>query len=102
MNEMILEMIESSKMSEIDPSNDKGGRSHEELSAFVDFTDSEKHLPIPVTTNSTLFNPHHFLTHVLLSLGKYEAEIDALTHGSYRECFQAASLIGDSDETEHL
>ena len=51
MNEMILEMIESSEVSETDSSNDEGGWSHEELSAFVDFTDSEKHLPIPVTTN---------------------------------------------------
>ena len=71
MNGMILEMIESSEVSETDSSNDEGGWSHEELSAFVDFNDSEKHLPIPVTTNSTPFNPHHFITHVLLSLRKY-------------------------------
>ena len=102
MNEMILEMIKSNEMSETDLSDEEGGWSHKELSAFVDFTDSEKHLPMPVTTNSTPFNPHHFLTHVVLSLGKYDTEIAALTHGSYRECFQAASLIGDSDEREHL
>ena len=79
MNEIILEMIESSEVSETDSSNDEGGWSHKELSAFVDFNDSEKHLPIPVTTNSTPFNPHNFIIHVLLSLGKYETDPELKT-----------------------
>ena len=91
MNTMILELITSSEPSETD-----------ELLEFVDLNDSEKHLPIPVTTNSTPFNPHHFLTHVVLSLGKYDTEVDALSHRSYRESFRASGLIGNSDELEDL
>ena len=100
MNTMIMEMVASSESSETD--EESGGLSHDELLEFVDFSDSDKHLPIPVTTNSTPFNPHHFLTHVVLSLGKYDTEIDALTHGSYRESFRASGLIGNSDKLPDL
>ena len=99
MNEMIMEMVASSEASETDASQESGGWSRDELVEFVDFNDSDKHPPIPVTTNSTPFNPHHFLMHVVLSLGKYDTEIDALT---YRESFRASGLIGNSDELEDL
>ena len=57
MNETIMQMVASSESSETD--EESGGLSHDELLEFVDFNDSDKHLPIPVTTNSTPFNPHH-------------------------------------------
>ena len=100
MNAMIMEMVASSEPSETD--EESGGWGCDELVEFVDFNDSDKHLPIPVTTNSTPFNPHLFLTHIVLSLGKYDTGIDALTHGSYRESFRASGLIGNSDKMQDL
>ena len=102
MNRMIIEMIESSSSSVAEEHNEAGVWNKETLSLFVDFSCSDRHLPIPVTTNSTPFNPHHFLTHVILSLGKYDTEIDALTHSSFRDSFRAAHLIGPSDDIDDL
>ena len=71
-NEMIMELVEAQEVLGLDTSSESGGWSRENMSPFVDFTKSNDHLPIPVTTNSTPFNPHHFLMHVILSLGKYD------------------------------
>ena len=50
---------------------------------FIDTDNTARHLPIPVPSNSDPRNPHQFLTHLILSLGKYDTEVDALTHGSF-------------------
>ena len=51
-------------------------------------------LPIPVLSNTSPTNAAQFLTHIILSLGKYETEIDALTHLTSRGCLRAVGLIG--------
>ena len=62
----------------------------------------EGHLPIPVTSHSRPSNPHHFLIHIILSLGNYDTEIDALTHASIHECLIAVGLIGNDDDVNQL
>ena len=54
-----------------------------------------RNLPIPVLSNTSPTNADQFLTHTILSLGKYETEIDALTHRTSRGCLRAVGLIGD-------
>ena len=43
-------------------------------------------LPIPVLSDISPHNTIHFLIHVILSIGSYETEIDALNHPSFRSC----------------
>ena len=53
-------------------------------------------------SNSGPCNPHQFLTHRVLSLGKYDTEIDALTRASFHESLRAASLIGRNNNIDSL
>lgn len=59
--------------------------------------DGLENLPIPFTSgiNPQITNP--FFIHVVLSLGKYKTEIDALMSGGLHQCFQKTRLIGKSD-----
>ena len=50
-------------------------------------------LPIPVLSNTSPTNVTQFLTHIILSLGKYETEINALTHQTSRGCLRSVGLI---------
>ena len=59
-------------------------------------------LPIPVLSNTSPTNVTQFLTHVILSLGKYDTEIDALTHRTSRGCLKAVGLIGDRSDADSL
>ena len=59
-------------------------------------------LPIPVLSNTSPTNVTQFLTHVILSLGKYDTEIDALTHRTSRGCLKAVGLIGDQSDADSL
>ena len=59
-------------------------------------------LPIPVVSGTNPSNAHQFLTHIILSLGSYDTEIDALVHPSIRECLQYVGLIGDETNEESL
>ena len=43
-----------------------------------------------------------FLNHILLSLGRFETEIDLMMHPIVRECFRYAKLIGPADDEESL
>ena len=69
---------------------------------FIDTENIARHLPIPVPLNSDPCNPHQFLAHLILSLGKYDIEVGALTHGSFRNALRSANLIGGSDYVESL
>jgi predicted GIY-YIG superfamily endonuclease len=61
--------------------------------------DKSELLPIPVTSNPSPRNPVQFLIHVILSLGRYRTELEALTHASFRDCLREVGLIGrDTDE----
>ena len=70
----------------------------------VDFfhDDNATILPIQVLSNTSPSNAHNFLIHIILSLGKYDTEIDALTHQSIRKCLQHVALIGENEDEESL
>ena len=76
-----MELVKAYDVLQHDESGESEGWNSENMSRFVDFSEKNDHLPIVVTTNSTPFNIHHFVTHIVLSLGKYDTEVDALTHG---------------------
>ena len=48
------------------------------------FKGEEDLLPIPVVSDTSPSNAHQFLTHIILSLDKYNTEIDALVHPTIR------------------
>ena len=43
-----------------------------------------------------------FILRILLSLGLYKTEIDPIQHGSLRESFRYAKLIGPENDDEYL
>ena len=59
-------------------------------------------LPVPVMSNTSPENSVHFLVHVILSMGEYNTEIDALCHSSFRESLQKVNLIGDQRDEMSL
>ena len=59
-------------------------------------------LPVPVLSNTSPANTPHFMTHIILSLGCYKTEIDALFHPNFRECLRAVDLIGTSEDEPSL
>ena len=69
---------------------------------FIDTEDTARHLPIPVPSNSDPHNRHQFLTLLILLLGKYDTEVDALTHGSFWNALRSTNLIGGRDDVELL
>ena len=86
MNEFILDMISTNEL-----------LPNQSMKFF--YQDDTEILPVPVVSNISPKNTQHFLTHIILSLGHYETEIDALCHASFRECLQSVKLIGsDTDE----
>ena len=50
---------------------------------FIYKSDEDNLLPIPVLSTTSPENPIHFLLHIILSLGDYDTERDALTHPSF-------------------
>ncbi|MDB4430362.1 GIY-YIG nuclease family protein [bacterium] len=64
--------------------------------------DNSDNLPIPILSNTSPLNALQFLTHIILSLGEYNTEIDALTHATSRDCLRAAGLIGNATDQESL
>ena len=43
-----------------------------------------------------------FLLHIMLSLGRFETEIDIFLHRTLRECFRYCGLIGEEDDAASL
>ena len=68
---------------------------------FIHHDDSDL-LPIPVISNTTPENTIHFLIHIILSMGEYETEIDALCHSSFRSCFRETRIIGNETDEDSL
>ena len=66
------------------------------------YEDENDLLPIPVLSNTSPVNSIQFLIHIILSLGSYKTEIDALCHANFRQCLRAVKLIGTSDDFETL
>ena len=100
MNELIENMIDKIK----DKNNVTSTIIMDEINHleenFIDISTEENLLPIPVLSMISPENPIHFLIHIILSMGKYDTEIDALTHPSFRDCFKEVQLIGE-DEDEY-
>ena len=97
---MIVEnMIKIYQASEAGSTHNKESWMEDSVMYFKDEDYSlENHLPLPGTSNSSPLNSHQFLTHIVLSLGKCNTEIDGLTHASFHECSRKACLIeNDTD-----
>jgi hypothetical protein len=77
-------------------------RKREICARFDPYLNPNPNLPIPVPSDVRPTNAHQFLTHIVLSLGKYDTEIDALTNSTSRECFLKAGLIGNATDSESL
>ena len=58
--------------------------------------------PIPVYSYIRPSTQHQFILHLLLSLGRYETEIDLVRHASLRDAFRYAKLIGNNNDEESL
>jgi hypothetical protein len=58
-------------------------------------------LPIIVTSQVNPLNINKWLVHLILSMGSYVTEKDALDHPNIRKCFKHVKLIGTEDDMEH-
>ena len=80
----------------------------QEDTTFLDFIQShllhkeKEKLPIPVYSYVRPSMSHHFILHVLLSLGRFKTEIDLMNHPSLQDAFRYAKLIGTNEDEESL
>ena len=70
-----------------------------DLFIYVDECDL---LSVPILSNTSPLNTPHFLIHVILSLGRYKKEIDALCYPNFRACLRAVNIIGILDNEPSL
>ena len=63
---------------------------------------NENLLPIPVLLDTSPHNSIHFLIHIILSIGSYDTENDAMNHPSFRSCLKFVGLIGSETDTKSL
>ena len=75
--------------------------SNEDSTRFI-YKNENDILPIPVVSNTSPLNTQQFLTHVILSLGNYDTETDALCHSSFRDCLYNGDLIGNNTDQSSL
>ena len=61
---------------------------------------SEELLPIPVFSCIKPTQGASFLLHILLSMGRFETEIDLTLHENVKAYFRYAKLIGPNDDEE--
>lgn len=66
------------------------------------FDDGDRHLPIPVYSFMKPTMGPQFLHHVLLSMGRFQTELDLILQPSIRKSFEVARLIGDLDDPDSL
>lgn len=64
--------------------------------------EAEEHLPIPVFSYIKPTMGVSFILHILLSMGRFETEIDLTLHPNIKESFRYAKLIGEADDRESL
>ena len=74
MNDIVKDIINSDQLLDDD------------VSRFI-YEGNNEILPVPVVSNTSPSNTLHFLTRIILSLGYYETEIDALSHYKLQEFF---------------
>ena len=58
------------------------------------YVDSAEYLPVEVYSDIKPKLGHQFILHILLSLGKFETELDLTVQNSLRDSLQYAKLIG--------
>ena len=63
---------------------------------------SYSNLPVPVYTFTRPSMGHQFILHILLSMGRFETEVDLTLHSSLRKSLRYAKLIGPNDDNESL
>ena len=66
------------------------------------YNDEKEHLPVPVFSYIIPIMGMSFLLHVMLSIGRFETEIDVTLHESIRECLRYCHLIGTENNEESL
>ncbi len=101
MNEIVRDMMRVEEADENSLSEEDAAWKQ----SFGDFIhdDGEDLLPIPVMTDVNPSNTQQFFIHLVLSLGKYTTEIDALHRQNPRETLEATRLIGTAtDEASRL
>ena len=54
-------------------------------------------LPIPVLSYTSPSDTHNFLIHIILLLGEYSSDINALTEQTTKQCLQHFGLIGENE-----
>ena len=59
-------------------------------------------LPTPVFSYTRPSNGAHFILHIMLSMGKFDTEIDLSLHPTLRDSLRYCQLIGPSDSPEDL
>ena len=59
-------------------------------------------LPTPVFSYTKPSNGAHFILHIMLSMGKFDTEIDLTLHSTLQESLRYCQLIGPSDIREDL
>ena len=64
--------------------------------------DTMEHLPIPCYSFTTPLMSTSFMLHIMLSMGRFETEIDLLTHSNIKECLRKCKLIGPNEDSESL
>ena len=65
------------------------------INEFI-FDDKRKLLTIPVLYNTSTSNAHNYLIRIILSIGEYNTEIDALTQQTTQKYTQHVGLIREN------
>ena len=64
--------------------------------------DEKDHLPKPIVPYIAPTMNTSFLLHIMLSMGRFETEIDLLLHPTIMDCFRYCDLIGENDDRTSL
>ena len=101
MNKIVLKMIRTFKA---DDSTLTEASLKYKKDVLCDFFLSDEALsslpPIPVISQINPINCHQWVIHLILSLGKYITEEDALDHPSFRQCLIMTKLISPETDEE--
>ena len=87
MNIYIKEILEQYKNNVINTTSEANSERIVTIKKKYFHEDHHDLLPIPVFSNTTPKNTIHFLIHIILSMGKYQTELDALCNPSFRQSF---------------
>ena len=66
------------------------------------FDDEREHLPIPVFSYIIPTMGTSFILHIMLSMGRFETELDLTMHPSILECLRSCGLVGSNNDADSL